>query len=99
MGPSSLDENNSIRYKLAISLDNQWTTIVILQTQLEMEAESACKRIRWIEPRNRKPKSKSARVQILETVDGLLNSLVITYLHFSKLLAGIFNLLIQPNRK
>jgi hypothetical protein len=37
-----------------------------------MEAESACRRIRWIEPRRRKPKSKSARVQILETVDGLL---------------------------
>jgi hypothetical protein len=37
-----------------------------------MEAESACKRIRWIEPRNRKPKSKSARVQILQTVEGLL---------------------------
>jgi hypothetical protein len=33
-----------------------------------MEAESICKRIRWIEPRNQ----KSARVQILEMVDRLL---------------------------
>jgi hypothetical protein len=41
---------------------------VILQIQLEMKAEFPCRRIRWIEPRNQ----KSARVQILEMVDGLL---------------------------